>query len=85
MSEAIWRPMSAHAQEKLYRKRRREILLIQAEIKTGANVTIEHLCEKFDWCRTKAHSALQDMWLLGVLKTKKDESSEDTSGSGSRG
>lgn len=63
--------MSDYAKEKMFHRYRKEIRLVKETMKDGSPITLDVLMEKHGWCRTKAWSTLQAMWMLGVLSPQK--------------
>ena len=60
--------MSLPLATELHHKHRKAIRTVQDHIKSEGQVTIPGLMSTYGWSRTKAHSTLQMMCLLDILK-----------------
>jgi hypothetical protein len=65
--------MSQALANELYHKNRKAIKMVQDHIKVDGRATMEGLMSAYGWSRTKAHSTLQTMWLLGILNPEKQK------------
>lgn len=69
--------MSFALSQELYHKNRKAIKAVQDHMKEhGGQATIDGLMSHYGWSRTKAHSTLQTMWLLDILKADKPKTDE---------
>lgn len=68
--------MSLALATELHHKYRKAIRTVQIHIKGGRTVTTEDLMFTYGWSRTKAHSTLQTMWLLGILNPQNQKADE---------